>query len=199
MQKLELIRSEMMACRLCELTDSRKNIVFGVGNPNARIMIIGEGPGKDEDAEGYPFIGRAGKKLTRLMADVGLTREEVFITNIVKCRPVNLATGKDRRPTSNEVASCLPFLMRQIEAISPTVIVAVGNTATERILNVKPKMKSMHGQKFTLGKTPVIPIYHTSFIHTVKNGEQMIREDLKKVLTLVNEERQRGGGGSGTP
>lgn len=184
MTELELIRNDIVNCSRCGLSCIRNNVVFGVGYPKAKIMLIGEGPGKEEDASGYPFVGRAGKKLTRLMADVGLTREEVYITNIVKCRPVNTLTKKDRRPTNEEAESCLPFLMRQIEAIRPNVIVAVGNTSTERLLKVKPKMKSMHGLTFALGDTPLIPIYHTSFIHTIKNGEQMIRDDLKKAVAL---------------
>lgn len=184
MTELETIRSEVVSCSRCNLHCTRNNIVFGVGDSKARIMIIGEGPGKEEDSVGFPFVGRAGKKLTRLMADVGLVRDEVYITNIVKCRPVNKLTEKDRRPTSKEAESCLPFLMRQIEAISPSIIVAVGNTSTERLLKIKPKMKTMHGLKFTLGNTPVIPIYHTSFIHIIKNGEQMIREDLLRAMEL---------------
>src|ERR1039457_5619976 len=105
MTELELIRNDIMNCSRCGLSCIRNNVVFGFGHPKAKIMLIGEGPGKEEDASGYPFVGRAGKKLTRLMADVGLTREEVYITNILKCRPVNTLTEKDRRPTNEEAES----------------------------------------------------------------------------------------------
>ncbi len=164
--QLVRIRDEIGECTRCKLHEGRTNIVFGVGNPGARLMFIGEGPGADEDAQGEPFVGRAGKKLDEMIKAIGLAREEVYIANIVKCRPPD-----NRDPQPDEVGTCSPFLYRQIEAIRPRVIVTLGSPATKTLLNTRVGITKLRGSWHSYAGIPVLPTFHPAYLLRVYTPE----------------------------
>jgi DNA polymerase len=167
---LEQLAREARACNLCRLAITRKQVVFGEGNPKARLMFIGEGPGKDEDATGRPFVGRAGQLLTRIIENgLKLKREDVYITNVVKCRPTVDGLGqRDRPPSPDEIAACAPYLRQQIELVSPEVIVTLGNPATRFLLGTAEGITRLRGKWQSYNGIPVMPTYHPSFL--LRNG-----------------------------
>jgi DNA polymerase len=167
---LEQLAREARACNLCRLAITRKQVVFGEGNPKARLMFIGEGPGKDEDASGRPFVGRAGQLLTRIIENgLKLKREDVYITNVVKCRPTVDGLGqRDRPPSPDEIAACAPYLRQQIELVSPEVIVTLGNPATKFLLGTAEGITRLRGKWQSYNGIPVMPTYHPSFL--LRNG-----------------------------
>jgi len=183
--ELEKIAGEVHQCRKCDLGSLRTNAVPGEGNPNARIMFVGEGPGADEDAQGRPFVGRAGQLLDKVIAAMGLKRSDVFIANILKCRP-----PENRDPRPDEIISCLPYLQRQIELINPEIIVALGAHAARTLLNTNKSIGQLRGQFHEyyagLGRPPVklMPTYHTAYLlrNYSKENRQRVWEDMKKVL-----------------
>lgn len=152
---LNELRAEVAACRRCPLCDGRTQTVFGVGDPNARVLIVGEAPGKNEDAQGEPFVGAAGKYLNELLAIAGLTREEVFIANVLKCRP---PSNRDPRP--EEIQACTPFLREQTRTINPEFIVTLGNFSTKFILKTDVGITRLHGTLQRAGRFKVFPIFH---------------------------------------
>jgi len=158
-ESLEGIRKELLECRGCPLCDGRRTIVFGVGNPRARLMFVGEGPGAEEDRQGEPFVGAAGKRLNHWIARLGIRREDVYIANIVKCRPPG-----NRAPLPEEAASCLPYLKRQIRAIRPEVICTLGAVALQYLLGTGEKITRVRGTWRELDGIPVLPTYHPAFI-----------------------------------
>jgi DNA polymerase len=159
LEPLDIIRTDLGDCTRCPLHRTRKNIVFGEGAPAARLMFIGEGPGADEDLQGRPFVGRAGQLLTRMIQAMGLRREDVYITNIVKCRPPG-----NRDPEPLEIETCFPFLERQIGAISPEVIVALGRVSAGTLLGTKAPLSRLRGRFHDRGGIPIMPTYHPSFL-----------------------------------
>ncbi len=158
-ETLEDIRGELLACRGCPLCDGRRTVVFGVGNPDARLMFVGEGPGEEEDRQGEPFVGAAGRRLNQWIARLGLRREDVYIANIVKCRPPG-----NRAPLPDEAASCLPYLKRQIRAIRPEVICTLGAVALQYLLGTNEKITRVRGKWREFDGIPVLPTYHPAFI-----------------------------------
>lgn len=179
---LAAIRADLGDCRRCKLCEQRTNIVFGVGSPAARLMFVGEGPGADEDARGEPFVGRAGQKLNEMIKAIGLTREEVYIANVVKCRPPD-----NRTPEPDEVATCSPFLFRQIEAIEPRVIVALGAPAAKTLLGTKVGITQLRGNWGRFRGIPVMPTFHPAYLlraYTLEN-RRMVFEDLKAARDRV--------------
>ena len=152
---LDELRAEVAACRRCPLCDGRTQTVFGVGDPNARVLIVGEAPGKNEDAQGEPFVGAAGKYLNELLAIAGLTREEVFIANVLKCRP---PSHRDPRP--EEIQACTPFLREQTRTVNPEFIVTLGNFSTKFILKTDVGITRLHGTLQRAGRFKVFPIFH---------------------------------------
>ncbi|WP_282190990.1 uracil-DNA glycosylase [Adlercreutzia caecimuris] len=152
---LDELRAEVAACRRCPLCDGRTQTVFGAGDPNARVLIVGEAPGKNEDAQGEPFVGAAGKYLNELLAIAGLTREEVFIANALKCRP---PSNRDPRP--EEIQACTPFLREQTRTINPEFIVTLGNFSTKFILKTDVGITRLHGTLQRAGRFKVFPIFH---------------------------------------
>ncbi|MCS7204288.1 MAG: uracil-DNA glycosylase [Leptospiraceae bacterium] len=190
---LEELESIAKECRKCKLCVTRRNVVFGEGNPRAHLMFIGEGPGKTEDETGRPFVGRAGELLTRMIENgLKIPREKVYIANVVKCRPtVDMKGEKDRPPDAEEVAYCSPYLIRQIELIQPKIIIALGNPASKFLLNTTAGITKIRGQLFYYKNIPVIPTYHPSYV--LRNGgddsplKRDVWEDLKKVLNLMKE------------
>jgi DNA polymerase len=158
-ETLEEIRREILACRRCALCSGRSNVVFGVGNPRARLMFVGEGPGEEEDRQGEPFVGAAGRRLTQWIHRIGLARQDVYIANIVKCRPPG-----NRAPLPEEAAACLPYLRRQIRAIRPEVICTLGAVALNFLLGNNDRITRVRGQWRDLDGIPLLPTYHPAYI-----------------------------------
>src|SRR5687768_8377809 len=159
-QSLESIREdigECVRCKLCSL--GRKQIVFGVGNPHADLMFVGEAPGRDEDIQGIPFVGRAGQKLTQIIEAIGLTRDDVYIANVIKCRP-----PENRNPEPDEVATCEPFLFRQVDTIKPKVIVALGTFAAKSLLKTTDPISRLRGRVYDYRGAKLIPTFHPAFL-----------------------------------
>ena len=181
---LGLIREDLGDCTRCKLHAGRDKIVFGVGNPAARLMFVGEGPGAEEDARGEPFVGRAGKKLDQMIESVGLTRAEVYIANIVKCRPPN-----NRDPEKDEIETCLPFLKRQIEAIAPRVIVALGSPAAKTLLDTRTGITRLRGEWHDFAGIPVMPTFHPAYLLRAytKENRTKVWEDLKAAKARIDE------------
>lgn len=175
---LNELESKINTCIKCELGKTRTNFVFGVGNPNADIMFIGEAPGGEEDLQGIPFVGRAGQLLTKLLKVVGIERKDVYICNILKCRPPN-----NRKPLPSEIEMCKPYLIKQIELVQPKVIVALGATAVEGLLNIKKKMGELRGSILSFNKIPVIVTYHPAALLRNPNWEKDFIEDLNILKT----------------
>ena len=183
--ELEKIAEEVRQCRKCDLASSRTNAVPGEGDPDARIMFVGEAPGADEDAQGRPFVGRAGQLLDKIINACGLKRSDVFIGNILKCRPPD-----NRDPRAEEIISCLPYLQRQIEIIDPEIIVALGAHAAKTLLNSTKSIGQLRGQfheYYTgIGRPPVklMATYHTAYLlrNYSQENRRKVWEDMKKVL-----------------
>ena len=152
---LEDLRAQVAACRACSLAEGRTQTVFGDGNPNARVLIVGEAPGKNEDLQGVPFVGKAGQNLNTLLEIAGLAREDVFIANVLKCRPPG-----NRDPRPEEIEVCTPFLREQTRTIDPEFIVTLGNFATKFILKTDMGITRLHGTLQRAGRFKVFPIYH---------------------------------------
>jgi|SRR5580704_1403929 uracil-DNA glycosylase family 4 len=175
---LRLIREDLGDCTRCKLhKQGRKQIVFGVGNPNADLMFIGEAPGADEDQQGEPFVGRSGQLLTNMIKAMGLSREEVYIANIIKCRPPG-----NRQPEHDECETCSPFLMRQIAAIRPKAIVALGAVAAKTLLAVNAPMSELRGQWFDFQGTKLAVTYHPAFLLRDPRQKKETWKDLQMVM-----------------
>jgi DNA polymerase len=182
-ESLEQIRKNLGPCQRCKLGATRKNLVFGVGNPAARILFVGEGPGADEDAQGEPFVGDAGKILNRIIAAMELKREDVYICNVVKCRP-----PQNRPPESDEVEACRPFLLRQIASVKPEVIVALGTSAAQVLLQTKVPISKLRSKFHDFHGTPLMPTYHPSYLlRSGGNSDSFwsVWDDMTQVLQLL--------------
>lgn len=183
-ETLEQIRKDLGACLRCKLGSTRKNLVFGVGNPKARLVFVGEGPGADEDAQGEPFVGDAGKMLNRIIVAMELKREDVYICNVVKCRP-----PQNRPPESDEVSTCSPFLLRQLQSIRPEAIVALGSSAAQALLQTKVPISKLRGKFHDFHGIPLMPTYHPSYLlRTGGNSDSFwsVWDDMTQVLQLLN-------------
>ena len=174
---LRAIREDIGDCTRCGLSRGRKNIVFGVGNPKADIMFIGEGPGADEDEQGEPFVGRAGQLLNNMIAAMGLRREDVYIANVVKCRP-----PQNRAPERDEIETCSPFLMRQVDVIRPKIIVALGATAAKTLLGISDSMASLRGRLYDFRGTKLAVTYHPAFLLRDPRQKKEAWKDLQMVM-----------------
>lgn len=182
-ETLEQIRKNLGDCQRCKLGATRKNLVFGVGNHKARIVFVGEGPGADEDTKGEPFVGRAGGVLNRLITAMGLQREDVYICNIVKCRPPG-----NRDPEQDEITACSPFLLRQLRSINPEVIVALGKPASHTLLACKDPISKLRGKFRDFHGIPLMPTYHPSYLlRTGGNSDSFwdVWDDMTQVLQLL--------------
>ncbi len=187
--ELEKIAEEVNQCRKCDLGSTRTNSVPGEGNPGARIMFIGEGPGADEDAQGRPFVGRAGQLLDKIIAACGLERSDVYIGNILKCRPPD-----NRDPRADEIISCLPYLQRQIEIINPEIIVALGAHAARTLLNTTKSIGQLRGQFLEyyagINRPPIklMATYHPAYLlrNYSQENRRRVWEDMKKVLAELD-------------
>jgi uracil-DNA glycosylase len=173
---LEDVREELGDCRRCKLHSTRTNIVFGTGNPRAKLVFVGEGPGRDEDLQGQPFVGLAGQLLTKIIQAIQLTREEVYIANIIKCRPPG-----NRNPEPDEIKSCEPFLLKQLAAIRPRVICALGTFAARTLLQTEEKISLLRGRFHPYQGILLMPTYHPAFLLRNPNSKRDVWEDMKKI------------------
>jgi uracil-DNA glycosylase len=179
---LEEIRQEMGRCQRCKLYRGAKNLVFGEGSPSARLMFIGEAPGAEEDVQGRPFVGEAGQLLNRILNKMGIPREEVYITNVVKSRP-----PENRDPEPDEIAACLPYLQMQIAAIRPEVIVTLGKIATQALLGTKEPITKVRGQWRRYEKIRVMPTFHPSYLQRLPKERIKTWEDMQQVMEYLAE------------
>lgn len=192
---IRALHEKIMVCTLCRLSQSRHLAVPGEGPTNAKIMFIGEGPGRQEDLEGRPFVGRAGKFLDECLQSIGLRREQVFITNIVKCRPSEKSGNwiKDRRPSSDEIAACAAYLDRQIELISPEVICTLGDTARSEIFKrsgiEEDIIGHVHGRLFLAGGVRVMPLYHPAAALYDNSLRQIILIDFQNLRRVLSQSK----------
>ena len=180
---LAAIRAEIGDCTRCKLhTLGRKTIVFGTGNPNADLMFVGEAPGADEDDQGLPFVGRAGQLLTKIIEAINLKREDVYIANVIKCRPPG-----NRNPEPDEVATCEPFLAQQIDIVKPRVIVALGTFAAHLLLRTDAPISRIRGLKHQYRDAILIPTFHPAYLLRSPERKRDVWEDMKKVRALLAE------------
>ena len=173
------LKDAVTNCNKCGLCRSRNNTVFGEGSSTANLMLIGEGPGRDEDQQGLPFVGRSGQLLTKMLKAMGFAREQVFITNIVKCRP-----PQNRNPSPDEADACMPYLLRQIEVIQPKAIVLLGAVPMKFVLN-KTGITRIHGQWFEFRGIKTLPTFHPSFLLRDPRQKKYAWEDLQKVMKVL--------------
>jgi len=185
-QTLVEIRRELGDCRRCKLHRTRTTIVFGEGNEKTKLMFIGEGPGYDEDVQGRPFVGKAGQLLTKIIQSIHLQREEVYITNIIKCRP-----PQNRNPEPDEIQSCHPFLQKQIQSIQPKMICALGTFAAQTLLSTDAKITSLRGRIFELGGIKVLPTYHPAYLLRNPERKREVWEDMKQISGWIAKEDGR--------
>lgn len=176
-EALKRIREEIGECSLCRLSKGRKNIVFGEGNPNAELMFIGEGPGREEDIQARPFVGDAGKVLTSLISKMGFGRKDVYIANVVKCRP-----HMNRNPEEDEIGSCMPFLKKQIDIIRPKVIMCLGGVSSHTLLDIKTPISRLRGQFYSYNNIPVMPTFHPDYLMRNPKDKWLTWDDAQKVL-----------------
>lgn len=196
-QKIELLRvldeSQVKTCTRCDLHRTRTQTVFGQGNPDARLVFVGEGPGFEEDKQGLAFVGRAGELLTRMIVAMGTTRDDVFICNVVKCRPPN-----NRTPSADEIIACHPYLVQQLETIRPEVIVALGAPASKTLLNTAESIGRLRGrfhEYYYSGKTgvgdavPLMPTYHPAYLLRNPDDKGKTWDDLQMVMRMLGLQR----------
>ena len=177
---LKELRDEIGDCQRCKLSKGRKNIVFGEGSVDAKIIFIGEGPGEDEDIQGRPFVGKAGQLLTKLIEKMGFKREDVYIGNIVKCRP-----PFNRDPEEDEINACSPFIKKQAEIISPKVIVSLGRISTQTLIGLKIPIGKLRGKFYHFENIPLMPTFHPSYLLRNPKDKWLVWEDAQKVLEKI--------------
>ena len=175
-ERLERFYQQIKDCTNCRVHQGRNKFVFGVGNPNALVMFVGEGPGRDEDLQGQPFVGLAGQLLTKIIQAIQLSRQEVYITNIIKCRPPG-----NRNPEPDEISACEPFLVKQLEAIRPKLICALGTFAAQTLLKTEEKISSLRGRFHPYRGISLMPTYHPAFLLRNANHKRDVWEDMKKI------------------
>jgi uracil-DNA glycosylase len=182
----QLIRETIGDCTRCKLHKGRTNIVFGVGSMKAELVFVGEGPGHDEDIKGEPFVGRAGKLLTQMIEAMGLRREDVYICNVVKCRP-----PENRLPEKDEITTCSPFLFRQIDVIRPKVICCLGSCASQTLLQTTQGISRFRGEWFDFRGSKLIATYHPAYLLRNPNAKGEVWKDLQKVMTVLGLQPKR--------
>jgi DNA polymerase len=178
---LEVVRAELGDCKRCKLAGGRKNIVFGVGNPDAQLVFVGEAPGGDEDRTGEPFVGAAGQLLTKMIQAMGLERQDVYICNIIKCRPPG-----NRNPEPDEIAECEPFLKKQLAAIRPRLIVCLGKFAAQCLLRSDAPISKLRGQWKSYEGIPLMPTFHPAFLLRTPTAKREVWNDLQAVMAEMD-------------
>ncbi|HXW18010.1 MAG TPA: uracil-DNA glycosylase [Candidatus Acidoferrales bacterium] len=183
---LERVREDIGDCKRCRLHLRRHTIVFGSGNPKAKLVFVGEGPGADEDAQGLPFVGRAGKLLTQMIEAMGLRREDVYICNVVKCRP-----PENRTPERDEIATCSPFLTRQIDVIKPQVIVCLGSVAAQTLLATNQPISRFRGEWLEYRGARLLATYHPAYLLRNPPAKAEVWKDLQKVMAVLGLQQKK--------
>lgn len=173
---LEEYKNSILSCQRCPLGKTRISFVFGSGSPKARLMFVGEAPGRDEDQQGAPFVGRAGQLLTKIIESIGLKREDVFIANIIKCRP-----PQNRNPLPTEIAACTPYLLKQIEIINPKVICSLGKFSAQTLLNSETPISRLRGKFYDYHGIKLMPTYHPAYLLRNQSGKKDVWEDMKMI------------------
>lgn len=183
-ERWSVLEAKAMACQACVLANTRKNVVFGTGNRSAKLVFVGEGPGQDEDEQGEPFVGKAGQLLNKIIGAMGLRREDVYICNVVKCRP-----PQNRTPLPDEVAKCTPYLMEQIALVSPKVIVALGSPAAKTLLNTTTGIMSLRGRWHMFRGIPLMPTFHPAFVLRTYTPEVrgQVWSDMQQVMEKLKD------------
>ncbi|MDD5549195.1 MAG: uracil-DNA glycosylase [Sulfurovaceae bacterium] len=182
-QNMDNLKKQTLQCHLCQLSKTRTNVVFGEGNLSAKIMFVGEGPGENEDKLARPFVGKSGELLTAMIENVlGLKRENIYIANIVKCRPPN-----NREPSQEEATTCLPFLKKQIEIIKPKIIVTLGSVALKYLTTNELKISKVRGSIIKQDNLTIIPTYHPSYLLRNPSAKKEAFEDLKSIKKMYDE------------
>ena len=182
-ETLDEVQADLEDCRRCTLCRGRKNIVFGVGNPHARLVFVGEAPGREEDEKGEPFVGEAGRLLDKILHAMGMTREQVYICNVEKCRP-----PANRDPLPEEIEACEPFLIRQLAAIRPQVIVALGKFAAQTLLRDQTPISRLRGVWRNYQGIALMPTYHPAFLLRNPGSKREVWEDMKQVIGRLRQE-----------
>ncbi len=175
-ESLEQVRTDLGDCRRCKLAPGRKNIVFGSGNPHAQLMFVGEAPGADEDEQGLPFVGRAGQLLTKIIEAIEMRREDVYICNILKCRPPG-----NRNPEADEIAACEQFLFRQIAVVKPKVICALGTFGAQTLLGTKEPISRLRGRFLEYRGAKLMATFHPAYLLRNPNEKRKVWEDVQKI------------------
>jgi uracil-DNA glycosylase family 4 len=175
------IREHLGDCTRCKLHGGRQKIVFGAGNPGADLMFVGEAPGADEDKQGEPFVGRAGQLLTKIIEAIDLRREDVYIANLIKCRPPG-----NRNPEPDEMEQCEPFLLRQIDSIRPKVIVALGKFAAQSLLQTTDPITRLRGREFPYRDAILVPTYHPAYLLRQPSAKRAVWEDMQRVRAILS-------------
>lgn len=193
---LDGLRAKVENCLNCRLGKSRIKAVFGEGNPKARIMFVGEGPGYDEDRAGMPFVGKAGQLLTKIIQAIKFTREDVYIANIVKCHPMSDPSkpemrGNDRPPSEDETAACLPYLLEQIDIIKPEVICTLGNSAAKTLLRTEETISRIRGKIFEFRGRKLIPTFHPAALLRNPNLKADVWKDMKLMVAILNKKESK--------
>ncbi len=187
---LAAVREELGECTRCKLHSGRKHIVFGEGDPNAALVFVGEGPGQEEDQQGRPFVGAAGQLLTDIIVKgMQLKREDVYICNIVKCRPPG-----NRNPEPDEIEACEPFLIKQLQAIRPRIIIGLGNVAVKTLLKTKEGITSLRGKWKTYQNIPLMPTFHPAYLLRTPSDKKLVWDDIKKVMAEMEKIKTVGSG-----
>lgn len=181
-ETLDAIRDDLGDCRRCKLSKERKNIVFGAGDPHARLVFVGEGPGYEEDKRGEPFVGAAGRLLTKIIEAMKYTREQVYICNIIKCRPPG-----NRNPMPDEIKTCSPFLRRQLRCIKPDFICALGTFASQTLLETKSPISKLRGGFHEYRGIKVLPTYHPAYLLRNPEKKRDVWEDMQKLMKALND------------
>ncbi len=181
-QTLDEFNHEISSCQKCSLGAARTNFVFGVGNPRADLVFVGEAPGKDEDLQGIPFVGQAGKLLTKIIEAIDLRREDVYICNVLKCRPPN-----NRNPQNDEIELCEPYLIRQLEIIQPKIICTLGTFSSQTLLKTKERIMNLRGNRYLYHDIPLIPTLHPAACLYNRDNKRYVWEDIQKVQKLLLE------------
>jgi len=179
-ETLEEIRSDLGDCRRCRLAAGRNHIVFGVGDPKARLVFVGEGPGADEDRQGLPFVGAAGQLLNKIIDAMKLSREQVYICNVIKCRPPG-----NRNPEPDEIAACRPFLERQLAALKPEVICTLGTFAAQTLLETTQPVSRLRGRFHSYNNIKVMPTYHPAYLLRNPDQKRAVWDDMRKIMVLL--------------
>lgn len=182
-ETLDDIRSELGECVRCQLGSQRTNLVFGVGNPRARLVFIGEAPGREEDLKGEPFVGEAGQLLTKIIQAMGFARDEVYICNVLKCRPPG-----NRNPHHEEIEQCAPFMLRQVRAIAPEAVVALGTFAAQTLLATKEPISRLRGRFHDYHGIPLMPTFHPAFLVRNPERKREVWADMKQVMALMGKD-----------